>query len=86
MRIASHLRLYGRIGQYCTNPDHMPDNHKKYLECACERALYYSPQPSYRSIKTILTTGSDQISIVEEPNKTTSEHGFTRDSDYYRGK
>lgn len=140
MRIASHLRLYGRIGQYCTNPDHMPDNHKKYLEwdserfigwaakigpntkvaikallaahkieqqsyksclgllkladkysptrleCACERALYYSPQPSYRSIKTILTTGSDQISIVEEPNKTTSEHGFTRGSDYYRGK
>ncbi len=140
IRIASHLRLYGRIGQYCTNPDHMPDNHKKYLEwdsdrfigwaakigpntkiairavlashkiehqsyksCLCllkladkysptrlesayERVLYYSPQPSYRSIKTILTTGSDQISILEEPSKTTSEHGFTRGSDYYRGK
>jgi len=140
LRIASHIRLSGKSGQYSTNPDHMPDNHKKYLEwnserfinwaskigpytgiaiksilsrhkieqqgyksCmgllkladkysalrlenACERALYYSPQPSYRSIKTILTTGSDQLKAEEPAVKTTSTHGFTRGADYYRGK
>lgn len=32
MRIASHKILLGEIGQYSTNPNHMPDNHRKYLE------------------------------------------------------
>lgn len=32
MRIASHKILLGEIGRYSTNPDHMPDNHRKYLE------------------------------------------------------
>ena len=32
MRIASHKVLRGDIGQYSTNPNHMPDNHRKYLE------------------------------------------------------
>ncbi|WP_200809529.1 Mu transposase domain-containing protein [Virgibacillus dakarensis] len=31
-RIASHKRLNGEIGQYSTNTDHMPDNHRLYLE------------------------------------------------------
>ena len=31
-RIASHKRLKGDIGQYSTNTDHMPDNHRLYLE------------------------------------------------------
>ena len=31
-RIASHKRLYGEVGQYSTNTDHMPDNHRLYLE------------------------------------------------------
>ena len=31
-RIASHTRLYGHPGQYSTNPDHMPANHKQALE------------------------------------------------------
>ena len=138
-RICSHIRLNGRIGQYKTLPEHMPDNHKKYLEwngerfvswagsigpntklviqsilasykieqqgykacmgllkaadkhsvsrleAACTKALTYSPQPTYRSVKTILKTGSDKTS--DESNKTsTSNHGFTRGSDYYRGK
>ena len=29
-RIASHVRLIGRIGQYHTLPEHMPDNHKQH--------------------------------------------------------
>src|SRR5699024_9862165 len=31
-RIASHKRLNGEIGQLSTNTDHMPDNHRLYLE------------------------------------------------------
>lgn len=31
-RIASHRRKYGRKGQYSTVPEHMPENHQKYLE------------------------------------------------------
>lgn len=31
-RIASHKRLKGEMGQFSTNPDHMPDNHRLYLE------------------------------------------------------
>lgn len=31
-RIASHKRLKGEIGQYCTNKDHMPDHHRLYLD------------------------------------------------------
>lgn len=31
-RIASHKRLREEVGQFSTNPDHMPDNHRLYLE------------------------------------------------------
>ena len=31
-RIASHKRLTGRVGQYATLPEHMPDNHRLFLE------------------------------------------------------
>lgn len=31
-RICSHRRLYGRMGQYSTNVDHMPTNHQLYSE------------------------------------------------------
>lgn len=32
VRIASHTRLKGEMGQFSTNIDHMPDNHRLYLE------------------------------------------------------
>lgn len=31
-RIASHKKLTGTIGQYVTLPEHMPDNHRLFLE------------------------------------------------------
>lgn len=31
-RIVSHKRLYGETGLYSTLTDHMPDNHRFYLE------------------------------------------------------
>jgi len=31
-RICSHVRLHGRIGQYSTIEEHMPQNHQKYIQ------------------------------------------------------
>jgi len=55
------------------------------LESACSRALSYTPSPSYRSIKTILTTCQDKAA-VQSPLSTNNDaavHGFTRGADYY---
>src|SRR5699024_12845614 len=32
MRVASHQTLYGKFGQFSTLKDHMPDNHRLYIE------------------------------------------------------
>lgn len=37
IRIASHKKLIGCVNTYSTNEDHMPDNHKMYLEWNGER-------------------------------------------------
>ena len=51
------------------------------LEAACDKALFYTPRPSYKSIQTILKSGQDK---PEPPDPTpTSSHGFTRGADYY---
>ena len=55
------------------------------LESACRKALSYTPQPSYKSIKNILVTGSDKV-IDTVPEKTTDyaqKYGFTRGAEYY---
>ena len=53
------------------------------LEAACDKALFYTPRPSYKSIQTILKSGQDK----PEPSVPvpTSQHGFTRGADYYKG-
>lgn len=138
-RIASHVRLYGRDGQYSTVTDHMPPNHQKFLEwdgdrfrkwatsigestrqvvdgiltsykveqqgyrscmgllkladkysvvrleAACKRALSYTPGPGYKSIQSILSTGSDKISDEPRPDSS-SDFGFTRGAAYYGRK
>lgn len=138
-RICSHPRMYGRTNQYSTVPEHMPENHRHYiqwdskrfiewaekigphttvtikailssrkveqqsfrscmgllkladnysvtrLEAACKKALSYTPNPSFKSVKTILTTGQDKETL-EQPAKTlndSAKHGFTRGADYY---
>ncbi|AHF06541.1 IS21 family transposase [Desulfitobacterium metallireducens] len=56
------------------------------LEAACEKALSYTPNPSYKSIQTIIKTGQDKI-VKEEPvnpEKSSNSFGFTRGADYYR--
>jgi len=56
------------------------------LEAACEKALFYTPVPSYKSVKTILATGQDKVSIeqvTEVRPEDKAVHGFTRGADYY---
>lgn len=55
------------------------------LEAACQKALSYTPNPSFKSIQTILQTGQDKIR-KEEPVEASdsSSFGFTRGADYYR--
>ena len=53
------------------------------LEAACSKALFYTPRPSYKSIQTILKSGQDKKS--EDNSSASSEYGFTRGADYYKG-
>lgn len=143
-RIASHVKLHGRVGQYSTIVDHMPDDHKNYtawnserfiswaegvgpntattirailsshkveqqgykscmallkladkysvtrVESACQKALSYTPRPSYKSVQTILKTGQDKVVTEEVPTppskESTASFGFTRGSGYYGGE
>ena len=61
------------------------------LEAACRKALSFTAAPSYKSIKNILDTGSDQMEMPDkksadstntEPEK--NSHALTRCADYYR--
>jgi transposase len=58
------------------------------LEAACQKALFYTSTPSYKSVKTILSTGQDKIVGEAEPNSSdeAAPHGFTRGSNYYGRK
>jgi transposase len=52
------------------------------LEAACDKALFYTPRPSYKAIQTILKSGHDKPESPS-PATTSSTHGFTRGADYY---
>lgn len=53
------------------------------LESACAMALDYTPQPSYKSIQTILKSGRDRIAAETPAPVEPSAFGFTRGADYY---
>jgi hypothetical protein len=58
------------------------------LEAACKKALFYTPVPSYKSVKTILSTGQDKIDNSSEPvtPDDAAAYGFTRGAEYYERK
>jgi hypothetical protein len=62
------------------------------LEGACAKALLYHASPGFRSIRTILKTGSDKRAeetpgrSLENPDKDAQQHAFTRGKAYYGGK
>lgn len=42
MRVASHVTLYGKYGQYSTLKEHMPSNHQLYIEQTPEEAIKWA--------------------------------------------
>ena len=58
------------------------------LEAACEKALSYTATPNFRSVRTILKTGSDRIKLVtaEIPHEDNTAFAFIRGASYYGGE
>ncbi len=58
------------------------------LETACKKVLFYTPAPSHKSVKTILSTGQDKIDNISEPvtPANAATYGFTRGAEYYGRK
>jgi len=52
------------------------------LEAACEKALSYTSQPSYKGVKNILINMKDEPSKKPEPS---NQYGITRGARYYGG-
>jgi transposase len=58
-RICSHIRLYGRRGQYSTQETHMPPNHQQYIQWNGERFRSWAAKIGKNSaavVESILTT------------------------------
>jgi transposase len=58
-RICSHPRLHGRPGQYSTVTEHMPEDHKKYIQWNSERFISWAESvgPSVAiTVKAILSS------------------------------
>lgn len=56
------------------------------LEAACLKVLSFTPNPSYKSIKTILSTGQDKLLEEETVKESKEDYGFTRGAGYYGRK
>ena len=56
------------------------------LEVACQKALSYTVNPSYKSIKNILSAKTDTDKAPVESASTRKNHGITRGSAYYGRK
>jgi transposase/DNA-binding phage protein len=53
LRIASHKRLHGREGQYATNPDHMPKDHKQFIDFNQETVLEWAESAGNHILTTV---------------------------------
>lgn len=57
------------------------------LETACEKALSYTPNPTYKNIDSILKSGQDKLPpSPENTNHGDERYSFTRGADYYGRK
>jgi transposase len=58
------------------------------LEAACEKALSYTAIPNFRSVRTILKTGSDRLKpdTAAIPHENSAAFAFIRGAAYYGGK
>src|SRR5699024_7490512 len=65
-RIASHKRLKGDVGQYSTNIDHMPDNHRRYLNHTPKENLSWAEAigPNlYMYVENILSSNTEKKAL-----------------------
>ena len=53
-RIATHKRLYSKFGQFSTNRDHMPDNHKLYVDHTKESVIDWSSMIGESTTKVVI--------------------------------
>ncbi len=82
-RIASHIRLYGRPGQYSTAEAHMPREHQKYLEWNGDRFRSWAKkigEATYTVVDRILLRGVAEqqgykscMSLLKLTDKYTAE-------------
>ena len=56
------------------------------LEAACEKALSFTASPSYKSIKNILMTDTQEKAETQESGSTKNNFGITRGANYYGGQ
>jgi len=58
------------------------------LEGACEKALSYTPNPSYKNIESILTSGSDKLEKSKKDIKPAIDerYSYIRGAEYYGRK
>ena len=62
------------------------------FEEACQRALIYTPRPSFKTIQTILKTGQDKLVNQQQSDRKVSTrkdaatYGFVRGADYFGGR
>lgn len=53
MRVASHPTLYGKYGQFATVKEHMPDNHRLYVEQTPEEAIKWATAIGHSTLRVI---------------------------------
>ena len=56
------------------------------VEDACERILSFTPQPSLKSVQSVLRSGQDKLvqkDAASPPSPDTASYGFTRGTKYY---
>jgi hypothetical protein len=57
------------------------------LDAACEKALSYTPSPSYKNVDAILKSGGEKTAQQEPKTKAVDEaHSFIRGAEYYGRK
>jgi len=84
--ILSSHKIEQQAYKSCLGLIKLADKHSvSRVEAACQKALFYTPNPSYKIVKTILASGQDKVVDNPEPVRTeqTAEHSFTRGVEYY---
>jgi len=82
MRVASHKRLYGRFGQLSTVRDHMPDNHKLFVDQTSEAAIEWAEgigPSTLKVVRYILDTYQTEKQALQSIfSLKKSEHRYTK--------